>query len=296
MDPKVPPPHRARAVLPANRTMNAVLRVARMLPERPPFPVLAGIKISFLGHRVRFEAGDYSHAGFAEVPARPRTAWTEQILVDGRILARVIRRAPGDVLTLTAFHDKLVIDSQRWTTRLLSMPIEDYPASWHELYYGEPADEYDERVYGNSAVGAKPIQPDARDQSLRTESLVPPKMWKSPSFRRRPFAPEPFQAGDWLEYTDAWEQPRIGQVWAAASARRPGTLLLFTPDPGERQTRVFTVSIHRREIRAAYVQEERHYPGEDGPRTIRCELRRTQPAVGESDRPAADESAAPMAA
>jgi DNA polymerase III beta subunit, N-terminal domain len=296
MDPKTPPPHRARAVVSAGRTRNAVLRVARMLPERPPFPALAGIKISFLGHRVRFEAGDYSRAGFADVPARRPTAWTEQILVDGRTLARVIRRAPGDVLALTALDGKLVIDSRRWTTQLLSMPIEDYPAGWHELYYGEPADEYDERVYGNSAVGAKPVQPDARDQSLRTESLVPPEMWKSPGFKRRPFTPEPFQAGDWLAYTDAWGQPRIAQVWVAASARRPGTLLLSTPEQDERQIRTFTVSVRRREIRAAYAQEERHYPGEDEPRTIRCALRRTQLATDNTDGPAADESAVPMAA
>jgi hypothetical protein len=269
----------ARACAYTEHLRNAVLRVGALLPAKPAIPVLVGMKVSLLGDRIRFEAGDLESAGFMEVANLLPGCDPAVVLVRGTVLARVIRRAPQYAVTFTATPNELVLTADRWTTRLMSLPVEDYP-DWSDLHTDPPPGQPDDRTYGNSALTAKPVPPDGRDRELRgTPAKV--TLWEPPPRRPEPFQPKPFEAGDWLEYTDPAGQVRLGQVWSAASPRCPGTLLLTGPGDGRARARRFEVWQPTRAARSFYVIEEQPGQPDTTPQQIHCTLRRSRPPAEE---------------
>lgn len=99
---------------------------ARVLPNRPTLPVLAGLRLDAGNSQLSLSGFDYEVSGRVDVEAE--VADEGSALVSGRLLADICRSLPaGRPVDLAADAGKvsLTCGSARFT--LLTMPLEDYP-------------------------------------------------------------------------------------------------------------------------------------------------------------------------
>lgn len=106
---------------------DAVTWTARTLPNRPPVPVLAGIRINAEPTGVvELSTFDYEVSARSEVEAEVHEAGT--VLVSGRLLAEISRSLPDRPVTLQLDGTKVVISAGPAKFTLLTMPVEEYPS------------------------------------------------------------------------------------------------------------------------------------------------------------------------
>lgn len=104
---------------------DAVSWAARILPQRPQLPVLAGLALSADVDGLGVSGFDYEVSVQARMPAD--VTETGRVLVSGRLLAEITRSLPGapvDVST-DGTRVQLLCGSTRFT--LATLPIEEYP-------------------------------------------------------------------------------------------------------------------------------------------------------------------------
>lgn len=103
----------------------AVAWTTRVLPARPPVPVLSGVLLVAVPDGLQLSAFDY------EVSARmTATAQVEQegrVLVQGRLLADIARTLPPKPVTLHLDGAKLRVEAGSSRFALPVMPVDEYP-------------------------------------------------------------------------------------------------------------------------------------------------------------------------
>jgi DNA polymerase-3 subunit beta len=105
----------------------AVTWTARTLPNRPPAPVLAGVRIEATNEGIlNLASFDYEVSARSEIPAEVIEPGT--VLVSGRLLAEISRALPNKPVDVTVEGTKVsvVCGASRFT--LLTMPVEEYPS------------------------------------------------------------------------------------------------------------------------------------------------------------------------
>lgn len=104
---------------------DAVQWVARILPNRPSVPILAGLRIDASGDQLVLSSFDYETSAKVTVSADVSDEGT--VLVSGRLLADIARSLPARPVDLVADASKMEITcgSARFTLQLL--PVAEYP-------------------------------------------------------------------------------------------------------------------------------------------------------------------------
>jgi DNA polymerase III subunit beta len=104
---------------------SAVTKAVRALPQRPPVPVLAGLKLEAADGQLTVSGYDYDVSAQAAVSATIHTPGT--VIVSGRLLADICKAVRGNV-RLEQNKERLIVTSgsARFTLHLL--PYDDYPA------------------------------------------------------------------------------------------------------------------------------------------------------------------------
>jgi DNA polymerase-3 subunit beta len=108
---------------------DAVGWVARALPQRPPSPILAGVRVKAsteVGGSVELSSFDYEVSAKSRIAADVEEAG--EVLVSGRLLAEIAKLLPGKPVTLRGEGTKTVVTCGASTFTLLTMPVDDYPA------------------------------------------------------------------------------------------------------------------------------------------------------------------------
>lgn len=197
----------------------AVCKVVRVIPERVPYPVLKGILLTVSDGSVEVLATDLTATHRVTVAADVSTPG--RMLVDGVLLARIVRNLPGERVAVELDERRwtLTLRSERTRYGLLAMPEQDYPAT------AEPwrsADLPNVRAAG----------PDSREREL-----TPPKAlarWKPPSRQKVPYDPQGMQPGaaiTWFRKVGEAYVEVSGQVWSNA----PGAHTVWALVEGERR-------------------------------------------------------------
>jgi len=103
--------------------------VARALPQRPPSPVLAGVRLKAetvgTGH-ITLTAFDYEVSAKVDVPAAVEQAG--EALVSGRLLNDIAKALPAKPVTMWLEGAKVHVNCGASSFTLLTMPLDDYPA------------------------------------------------------------------------------------------------------------------------------------------------------------------------
>lgn len=103
----------------------AVTWVARILPNRPPLPVLAGIVLRVDGGRLTLTTFDYEVS--AETSIDVRDAEPGTALVHGRLLTDIVRTLPPQVARIAVAGSELEISCGTAEFALPMMPVDEYP-------------------------------------------------------------------------------------------------------------------------------------------------------------------------
>jgi len=105
----------------------AVTWTARTLPNRPPAPVLAGVRIEATAEGVlNLATFDYEVSARSEIPAEVHEAGT--VLVSGRLLAEISRALPNKPVDFSVDGSKVTVVCGASRFTLLTMPVEEYPS------------------------------------------------------------------------------------------------------------------------------------------------------------------------
>lgn len=105
----------------------AVSFVVKLLPQRNPQPILAGVLIEASDEGLSLAAFDYEASARTTIEATVDEPGT--ILVHGRLLSEIASRLPGAPIQIEVTEDDgilLTCGSARFT--LASMPVQEYPA------------------------------------------------------------------------------------------------------------------------------------------------------------------------
>lgn len=105
----------------------AVSFVVKLLPQRNPQPILAGVLIEADGSGLTLSAFDYEASARTTIEATVDTPGT--ILVHGRLLSDIASRLPNAPIEIAVEEDggiTVTCGSARFT--LAAMPVEEYPA------------------------------------------------------------------------------------------------------------------------------------------------------------------------
>jgi len=105
----------------------AVSFVVKLLPQRNPQPILAGVLIEADASGLTLSAFDYEASARTTIEARVDTAGT--ILVHGRLLSDIASRLPNAPIEIAVEDDgsiSVTCGSARFT--LAAMPVEEYPS------------------------------------------------------------------------------------------------------------------------------------------------------------------------
>ncbi|GAA1703256.1 DNA polymerase III subunit beta [Microbacterium sediminicola] len=105
----------------------AVSFVVKLLPQRNPQPILAGVLIEASDEGLTFSAFDYEASARTRIDATVESPGT--ILVHGRLLSDIASRLPNAPVTVEVDEDGGILlrcGSARFT--LASMPVQEYPA------------------------------------------------------------------------------------------------------------------------------------------------------------------------
>ncbi|MCL2803193.1 MAG: DNA polymerase III subunit beta [Micrococcales bacterium] len=118
-----------KLVLDRDTLAEAASWVARALPQRPPSPVLSGVRIKAetkdAGH-VTLTTFDYEVSAKFDVPAQVDEAG--EVLVSGKLLNEIAKSLPAKPVTLSVEGPKVHVNCGASAFTLLTMPIDDYPA------------------------------------------------------------------------------------------------------------------------------------------------------------------------
>lgn len=204
---------------------DAVGKVARFAPEQPPVPVLRGILLDAEALGVELTATDYADTAHLIVAAE--VSQPGRFLLDGALLARILRNLPADTVRVEVDNSSATITSGRVTFRLLTMPTEDYP-DMSEV----PSVELD---------GVRPVGPGARENRLEHSRRAgrPLKLWRAPRATREPYEPTDLAPGAWITWTRHTRTSSTtseiatvtGQVWASAGPRSVWAIAEGEPRP-----------------------------------------------------------------
>lgn len=105
----------------------AVTWTARTLPNRPPAPVLAGVRIEATQEGVlNLASFDYEVSARAEIPADVSEAGT--ILVSGKLLAEISKSLPNKPVDFSVEGTKVSVVCGASRFSLLTMPVDEYPS------------------------------------------------------------------------------------------------------------------------------------------------------------------------
>lgn len=105
----------------------AVTWTARTLPNRPPAPVLAGVRIEATSDGVlNLATFDYELSARSEIPADVTESGS--VLVSGRLLAEISRALPNKPVDFTLDGNKVSVVCGASRFSLLTMPVEEYPS------------------------------------------------------------------------------------------------------------------------------------------------------------------------
>ncbi|MGF2949504.1 DNA polymerase III subunit beta [Microbacterium alcoholitolerans] len=105
----------------------AVSFVVKLLPQRNPQPILAGVLIEASGQQLTLSAFDYEASARTTIEATVDEPGT--ILVHGRLLSDIASRLPNAPIEIAVEDDggiAVTCGSARFT--LASMPVEEYPS------------------------------------------------------------------------------------------------------------------------------------------------------------------------
>ena len=105
----------------------AVSFVVKLLPQRNPQPILAGVLIEADGSGLTLSAFDYEASARTTIEATVETPGT--ILVHGRLLSDIASRLPNAPIEIAVEEDggiAVTCGSARFT--LAAMPVEEYPS------------------------------------------------------------------------------------------------------------------------------------------------------------------------
>jgi DNA polymerase-3 subunit beta len=103
-----------------------VAQAARVLPQSPGSPVLAGIRLHAAGGTVEVSAFDYEVSFLSGVPADIAAEGTA--IVPGRLLAEIARSLPGKPAEIATDGTRMTLRSGAATFTLMLLPGQEYPA------------------------------------------------------------------------------------------------------------------------------------------------------------------------
>ncbi|MFB7763548.1 DNA polymerase III subunit beta [Streptomyces xiamenensis] len=103
----------------------AVATASRTVPQRPPMPVMAGIKMTATDGVLTLAAWDYDNS--TEHRAEANVTEPGQVLVPGRLLTDIAKQLPAQAVTLTSDGVRAVIACGASRYTLHTLPLEEYP-------------------------------------------------------------------------------------------------------------------------------------------------------------------------
>ncbi|MEN2738627.1 DNA polymerase III subunit beta [Microbacterium sp. X-17] len=104
----------------------AVSFVVKLLPQRNPQPILAGVLITADDNGLSLAAFDYEASARTTIEATVDEAGT--ILVHGRLLSDIASRLPNAPVQVVVDDDGIVLSCGSARFTLASMPVQEYPA------------------------------------------------------------------------------------------------------------------------------------------------------------------------
>ncbi|QQM67346.1 DNA polymerase III subunit beta [Actinomyces weissii] len=104
----------------------AVTWTARSLPQRPPVPVLAGVRLEAKGSSLTLSSFDYEVSARCEVAAEVEEPGV--VLVSGRLLADIAKALPAKPVDLEVEGTKVTVTCGSAHFTLAAMAADDYPA------------------------------------------------------------------------------------------------------------------------------------------------------------------------
>lgn len=103
----------------------AVSWTARALPQRPPSPILAGVRLSADAEIVTLSSFDYEVSANSHIPAEVHEPG--EVLVSGRLLADICKSLPQRPVDFTVDGPKVTITCGSSHFVLAVMPLDEYP-------------------------------------------------------------------------------------------------------------------------------------------------------------------------
>ena len=104
----------------------AVSFVVKLLPQRNPQPILAGVLIEATDSGLSLSAFDYEASARTTIEATIDEPGT--ILVHGRLLSEIASRLPNAPIEITVDDDGILLTCGSARFTLASMPVQEYPA------------------------------------------------------------------------------------------------------------------------------------------------------------------------
>jgi DNA polymerase-3 subunit beta len=104
----------------------AVSFVVKLLPQRNPQPILAGVLIEASDAGLSLSAFDYEASARTTIEATVDEPGT--ILVHGRLLSEIASRLPNAPIQISVDDDGIVLTCGSARFTLASMPVQEYPA------------------------------------------------------------------------------------------------------------------------------------------------------------------------
>ncbi len=105
---------------------DAVAWTAKSLPNRPPVPVLAGVRLSVGDGRLTVSGFDYEVSSQVQIDVQADADGT--VLVSGRLLAEITRALPAKPVDVATEGSRVEITCGSARFTLPTMPVEDYPS------------------------------------------------------------------------------------------------------------------------------------------------------------------------
>lgn len=104
---------------------DAISFVVRLLSPKPQLPQLSGVMITAENNEITLSVFDYEVS--AKVKISGAVDSPGKVLVQGRLLAEIVSKLPGDTLSLNLVESRLLLTSGSSKFTLSSMSTSDYP-------------------------------------------------------------------------------------------------------------------------------------------------------------------------
>lgn len=105
---------------------DAVAWTARVIPQRPTAPVMAGMRLHAADGDLTVSAFDYEVSAQTAIPLTADEPGS--ILVSGKLLAEIVRSLPAKPVQLTTDGTRATVTCGSATFTLILMPAEEYPS------------------------------------------------------------------------------------------------------------------------------------------------------------------------